>query len=258
MEKKPLNGAVLSARHSFMPNRLGYCGPDENEILLEACIQNKPSKKLVEVLRGFHGAFPYLRFLAEHNMSGDPFDYKVSEAYWIGNDLLGEIPPDAFYKHLMTRFGKKFSSEHVKKFFETRPYASFPHHSLHVFNAFSTMGTVPDSFASGTGPDDQVAQLMDRCRISWSQVIGSEGQDLTVEYTPLVRAEGKLSLGKPTSARVSRNVNGQDFLPGVRNGDWVSVHWGQACTTLNHHQVENLRRYTLASINIANRVPVPG
>ncbi len=253
-----MSGAVLSARHSFMPNRLGYCGPDENDVLLEACIQNKPSKRLVKVLRGFHGAFPYLRFLAEHNKSDDPFDYRVTEAYWIGNDLLREIPPDAFYKHLLERFNKKFPREHVKKFFDNSPYASFPHHSLHVFNAFSTMGTVPDSFASGKGTDDQVGQLMDKCRISWGHVTGIEDDDLVVDYTPLVRAEGKLSLGDRKRAKVSRSVNGENFLPDVKLGDWVSVHWGQACTTISHAQVGNLERYTRASMSIANKLPVPG
>jgi hypothetical protein len=141
-----------------MPNRLGFCGPDENEVIMEACVNNSPSSRLLEVLRGFQGAYPYLRFLAEHSGSGDPFHYQVTEAYWIGNDLLHDIPPDAFYKHLRKRFSAKFPREHVKKFFESRPYASFPHHSLHVFNAFSTMGTVPDSFASGKGPDAQVGQ----------------------------------------------------------------------------------------------------
>ena len=240
-----------------MPNRLGYCGPDDNEVIMEACVNNKPNTRLLEVLRGFQGAYPYLRFLAEHNGSGDPFDYQVTEAYWIGNDLLHDIPPDAFYKHLRKRFSAKFPREHVKKFFESKPYASFPHHSLHVFNAFSTMGTVPDSFASGKGPDAQVGQLMDMCRISWGRVLAVQDQDLVMEYQPVARHNGKLSLGPPVEMKVTRQVNGVDFLPDAKPGDWVSTHWGLACTTLSPAQIENLKKYTLASMRLANAVPVP-
>ncbi len=40
-----LHGAILAARHSFMPNRLGYCGPDENDVLFDALVNNKPTKE---------------------------------------------------------------------------------------------------------------------------------------------------------------------------------------------------------------------
>jgi hypothetical protein len=50
------DGAILAARHSFMPNRLGYCGPDENEVLLDACLKNQRSKQLIKTLEGFEGA----------------------------------------------------------------------------------------------------------------------------------------------------------------------------------------------------------
>ena len=40
VNSQPYDGAILAARHSFMPNRLGYCGPDENEILLD-CVCNQ-------------------------------------------------------------------------------------------------------------------------------------------------------------------------------------------------------------------------
>ncbi len=241
-----------------MPNHLGYCGPDENEVMMEACVNDKPSTLLVEVLRRFEGAYPYLRFLAEHSGSGNPFDYRVAEAYWIGNDTLQNIPPNAFYDHLQKRFSPKFSREHMKKFFETKPYASFPHHSLHVFNAFSTMGTVPDSFASGKGPDDKLSQLMDKCRISWGLVVDVQDQNLVMEYEPLQRKNGKLFLGPPVKTKVTKQVNGTDFLPDARPGYWVSTHWGLACTILSPVQVDNLKKYTLASMRIANAVPVPG
>ena len=78
---KNLNGAIFAARHSFMPNRLGYCGPDENDLLLDACLNNRPSDELINALKGFQAAYPYLRFIAQSQGLGDPFDYRAVEAY---------------------------------------------------------------------------------------------------------------------------------------------------------------------------------
>jgi hypothetical protein len=240
-----------------MPNRLGYCGPDENDVLFDALVRNKPTKELITALKGFQAAFPYLRFIAHSQGIDDPFDYRVVEAYWIGNDLLQNIAPNEFYDHLRKRFHKKFPKEHIKQLLQAQPFAAFPHHALHVFNAFSTMGTAPDSLASANGPDDKVAQLMDRCRISWGKVQGYENGSFLVEYEPVLRTNGKLRLGQAVQAEVLAEVQGQKFLDGVKPGDWISSHWGFACTLLSATQVANLRKYTLHDMALANMVPVP-
>jgi len=251
------DGAILAARHSFMPNRLGYCGPDENDVLLDACVNNRSSKPLIEALKGFQAAFPYLKFIAQSLGIDDPFNYRVVEAYWIGNDALQRIPLDGFYDHLRERLKAKFTKEQVKKLFEAQPYAPFPHHALHVFNAFSTMGTVPDSFATGTGPDDTVGKMMDKCKISWGRIIGPDDKgNLIVEYEPVERHDGKLSLGQPAKAKVAFEAQDRSFVNGAKPGDWISFHWGFACTTLTPLQVANLRKYTLADMALSNRVPI--
>jgi uncharacterized protein DUF6390 len=255
---KVIDGAILAARHSFMPNRLGYCGPDENDLLFDSCLTNKRNEQLVDALRGFQAAYPYIRFIAESLGAQDPLDYRAVEAYWIGNDFLQKISPGDFYDHLIARFKSKFPKEHIKKFFEAKPFAPFPHHALHVFNAFSTMGTVPESFASGAGTDETIGGLMDKCRISWGKVLeADEGGHLIVEYEPVQRLEGRLNLGKPVPTNVLAQVQGKSFVGGVRKGDWVSFHWGFACTILTPTQVANLRKYTLSDMAMANAVPVP-
>lgn len=258
MFSRNMEGSILAARHSFMPNLLGYCGPDENDVLFDACLSNKPSKQLIKALEAFQGAFPYLRFIAHSQGLGDPFDYRAVEAYWIGNDLLQNISPTGFYDHLKERLSKKFPKEQIKKLFEAQPYAAFPHHGLHVFNAFSTMGTVPDSFANASGPDDKVGGLMDKCRISWGRVLGADGKgNMIVEYEPVLRHEGELSLGRPVTTKVLAEVQGRSFVRDANPGDWISFHWGFACTTLTPTQVANLRKYTLSDIALTNMVPVP-
>jgi len=240
-----------------MPNRLGYCGPDENDVLFDALVNNTPTKKLLKALTGFKAAYPYLRFIAESQGFEDPFDYRAVEAYWIGNEVLKNIAPNEFYDHLRERFQKKFPKEHIKQLLKTQPFAAFPHHALHVFNAFSTMGTAPDALATANGPDDKVAQIMDKCRISWGKVIGWEDDHLLVEYEPVKRNDGKLYLGQPMRTKVLAEVQERSFVKDIKPGDWVSFHWGFACTTLTPQQVVNLRKYTLSDMSLANTVPVP-
>lgn len=241
-----------------MPNRLGYCGPDENDVLLDACLSNKPTEPLLKALKGFQAAYPYLRFIAQSLGADDPFDYRAVEAYWIGNDSLEKISPGEFYDHLRERLSVKFTKEQVKKLFDARPYAVFPHHALHVFNAFSTMGTVRDSLAYASGPDDEVGKMMDKCRISWGRVLAADEKgNLTVEYEPILRREGKLALGGPIKTSVMAEVQGRSFVNGAKLGDWISFHWGFACTVLTPAQVASLRKYTLADMALANEVPVP-
>jgi len=255
---KSIDGAILSARHSFQPNRLGYCGPDENDVLFEACLSNRRNDQLVKALQGFRAAYPYLRFIAESIGSQDPFDYRAAEAYWIGNDYLQKIGPADFYDHLTARFKSKFPKAHIKKLFETQTFAPFPHHALHVFNSFSTMGTAPESLTSGAGRDETVGALMDKCRISWGHVVEvNEAGDLAVEYEPVVRRGGKLSLDRPVPAKVLANVQGKSFVSGVKPGDWVSFHWGFACSILTPMQVASLRKYTVSDMVIANSAPPP-
>ena len=253
-----LDGAILAARHSFMPNRLGYCGPDENDVLLDACLNNRPSNQLLNALKGFQAAYPYLKFIAQSQGFDSPFDYRAVEAYWIGNDVLQNIAPNEFYDHLRERFAKKFPKEHVKKLFETKPFATFPHHALHVFNAFSSMSSSPEPLVNPIGArDDAVARLMDKCRISWGKVEGFENGTLHVKYEPVLRSEDQLRLGQPMETEVIAEVQGRSFINGVKVGDWVSFHWGFACAILTPVQVANLRKYTLSDMALANMVPVP-
>jgi len=253
-----LDGAILAARHSFMPNRLGYCGPDENDVLLDACLNNRPSNRLLNALKGFQAAYPYLKFIAQSQGFDSPFDYRAVEAYWIGNDVLQNIAPNEFYDHLRERFAKKFPKEHVKKLFETKPFATFPHHALHVFNAFSSMSSSPEPLVNPIGVrDDGVARLMDKCRISWGKVEGFENGTLHVKYEPVLRSEGQLGLGQPMETDVIAEVQGRSFVNGVKVGDWVSFHWGFACAILTPMQFANLRKYTLSDMALANMVPVP-
>ena len=98
---------------------------------------------------------------------------------------------------------------------------------------------------------------MDKCKISWGKIIGTDDKgNLIVEYEPVERHDGKLSLGQPAKAKVAFEAQGRSFVNGAKPGDWISFHWGFACTTLTPLQVANLRKYTLADMALSNRVPI--
>jgi hypothetical protein len=86
-----LGGPLRFARYAFMPNRLGYCGGDDNRALYDYVVASTADRGLAELLGRFSGAMPYLRLIARTTGIGDPFDPRVVEAYWIGNDLLMQV-----------------------------------------------------------------------------------------------------------------------------------------------------------------------
>jgi hypothetical protein len=80
----PLSGSLRFIRYAFMPNRLRYCGGDDNRTLFEYGIENAVDGGLNPLLRRFTGALPYLQLIASANGIADAFDPRVVEAYWIG------------------------------------------------------------------------------------------------------------------------------------------------------------------------------
>ena len=98
-----LDGPQLFARYAFMPNRLTYCGGDDNRALFDYCLAGVTDQGLLELLKQFSGAMPYLRLIARCNGLADPFDPRVVEAYWLGNELLRGVEIRALYDSLRNR-----------------------------------------------------------------------------------------------------------------------------------------------------------
>ena len=64
----PPSGLLLFIRYAFMPNNLGYCGGNENEVLFEHAVEGRPDPRLAPLLVKFTGAVPYLRTIAASHM----------------------------------------------------------------------------------------------------------------------------------------------------------------------------------------------
>jgi hypothetical protein len=236
-------GALLAGRFSFMPNRLGYCGPEENRAMLQYLADGHSDRGLEQILARFAGAFPYYSFIAAANGIPDPFHVDVIEAYWIGNALLQRAGVADLWHHLEERFAKRLPARLLRSVLGQVPPGARPHHNFHVF-----------SMPVRTGREGMCHSLetMDACRISWGRVVADHGDTLLVERRPLRLARDDVALGLPEPQSVLRRFDGRTFLAEIRPGDVVAVHWGCACYRLDARQLRWLAYYTRSHLALAN------
>ena len=239
---RSLQGPLRFVRYGFMPNRLRYCGGDDNRTLFEYGLAHVVDGGLSPLLRRFTGALPYLQLIARANNLADPFDDRVVEAYWIGNELLDGVEVRQLYDALLERFGKQLQGRTKELVLGKAPAGARPHHSFHVLDVHSRVGELDNSLA-----------LMENCRVSWGWVVCLEGAEAIVERQPLVLQDGKLMLGPARRDRMVRQVDGRGFADEAQPGDWVTLHWGWVCETINERQRRNLERYSLHHLGLANQ-----
>jgi len=237
-----LTGTLRFIRYGFMPNRLRYCGPDENATLLGYALAGSADPGLRPLLQQFEGALPYLKLIARANGLPDPFDERVVEAYWIGNSLLETVEVRQLYDTILQRVKPHLSGQALDWVLGKAPAGARPHHNFHVFDVYSRVGEFGHAL-----------QAMDQCRISWGQVEAVDGGELTVLRQGLAFIGGKLTLAEPAPERVTRQVDGHGFADDVRAGDWVALHWGWVCEVLTEQQQRALERYTRYHLALANQ-----
>ena len=236
------SGLLRFIRYAFMPNHLGYCGGRHSEVLLEHGSEGRADSRLAPLLAEFSGAMPYLRTIAGANGIGDPFDPRVVEAYWLGNDLLAGVEAGELYRSLEERFGRALPAGVRDQVLRKPPQGAKPYHLFHVVDVYRHLESDVVGMAA-----------MESCRVSWGQVTGVEKASLTVQRRPLVLVDGKLALGEPRAEVVAREVLDRGFVDTVAVGDWVSVHWGWACEVLGEGQRANLERWTVHHLALANQ-----
>lgn len=247
----PPSGLLLFIRYAFMPNNLGYCGGNENEILFEHAVEGRSDPRLAPLLGKFTGAVPYLRTIAAANGIGDPFDPRVVEAYWIGNELLDRVEAGDLYRSLEERFGAHLPAKLRDQVLRKPPAGAKPFHLFHVLDVYRHLevdGTAGRLAADGIG-----MAAMESCRISWGQVREVDGASVTVDRRPLVMVDGKLVLAEARAERVLRAFEGRGFADDLAAGDWVSVHWGWICERLDARRLANLQRASAGALALANR-----
>ena len=236
------SGLLAFIRYAFMPNHLGYCGGDDNDVLFEHAVAGRAERGLAPLLAKFTGAVPYLRTIAAANGIADPFDRRVVDAYWLGNDLLNGVEASALSRSLEERFGRQLTGRLREEVLRKPPEGARPHHLFHVLDVYRRLEAKEIGMAA-----------MESCRVSWGRVSAVEPAALEVERQPLVEREGKLALGPVTTERVLRTLSGQGFTDDVAVGDWVSIHWGWACEVLDRPRLAGLRHWSDHHLTLANQ-----
>jgi len=244
------DGVLFHAKHAFMPNSLGYCGPDEKGQIQRELEGNRSDEELVQTLQKFEAAYPFLKLIAKSS-GREVFDYSVPEAYWIGNGLLDRVPVSDFYSfsHHETR-GR--DPEKVREVFRRLDGVAPPHHTFYVMSTYAT-SAVPDGPNITNQAKRKLAEVVDNCRISWGTVRKVGKDELQVEVRRVDFDDGGLSLARPAVKRVRYNPEVRPFGT-VRAGDVVSIHWNYACDVLTPRQARNIARYTDTDIRLTNRL----
>ena len=265
------DGALLAARYAFMPNKLRYCGGDKNSEIFGYVAENASDQGLKELLEEFATMYPYLKLIAASNKIANPFDYKVVEAYWLGNDLLTNVDMKNFYRYLVDeqKLKSKFKPKLLEKVFGKITLGAKPHHSWYVFN-------IPKR--TGHYPVEHTIETMDKCRIAAAKVkktkilLLPEGErhevlrgwekikkikteiinKILIEYQPLVIKDNKLTLGDWTEKEVWCEINNQAFIGQPKVGDLVSLHWDWVCDFLTPDQTDNLNKWTKYNLALVN------
>ncbi len=241
-----MDGILRCTRYAFGPNRLHYCGPDKNSEIKAYINEEEEDAGLEHLISQFQTLYPYLKYIAQINDIKDPFDIRVVEAYWLGNNLLEKIDQKSFYRHLVEdqkikhkMGGKNFSLVEGKI-----GKGAMPHHSFHVLNIWKR-----------TGHDDRehTVETMDECRISWGKIVEIDGPSITVLTEPLLYSDKKLFLGTPAKRKLVRQLESEYDIEQIAVGNFVSIHWGVICEVITNEQVLNLKKYTLRNLTLANK-----
>lgn len=232
----------MAAVFSLPPNELGYCGPEVRPgktSLISKFLTGRPTdvKQIIELLSQFVVATAFYELIAVSNQLSNFFDSKVIEAYWIGNELLNNVPVEA----TRIMFHNKFApiNSLLGQNLERRiPQGSHPHHSLHVLSA----GPVnPNLTVSHT--------FMDNCLVKPGVVVNLTEGKATVTSRTLEKNRGKLLFKKSTTRSIKWNPC---LLPHLKVGDRIASHWATACLLISEKQADQLLQFTLSNLEAIN------
>jgi hypothetical protein len=240
-----MDGVLRCSRYAFGPNRLHFCGPDANREIWDYVNEGFTDFGLQKLLRGFETLYPYLDRIARSNSIPDPFDERVVDAYWIGNELLGHVDKQTLHTYFIDglRLKDKLPVQKFRLLEDRLGRGLLPSHNYHVLN-------VPKKMGHQEAEAD--ISFKDSCRVSWGKVVSVAGPKITIEYEPLVEVAGALALGTPAQKVLTRRLDADYDIDMLTPGQYVTLHWDIPCEVVDEKVVNRLRMYTLESIRIAN------
>lgn len=241
LRRTDCSGPELFVRYARPPNRLGYCGPDDTLLLDHLMAESTPERdELAESVHQFDGAYPYLELIAAAT-TRHPLNREVIEAYWTGNSLLGEVDTLLWGNSLDDRFRRRAGREWATVE-QAILLGGLPTHAFHVFCVYPWVGLL----RSGAG--SPALEVLDRCRISWGEVVGWSGDGALVSTRRLALVDDRLELAVPEVTVAAS----PPYLPPLGVGDVVSLHWDTACERLSAPRLNALQRIHRVHLAMAN------
>lgn len=239
MNKK--EGLKLAIRYSIVPCHLGLCGPlnDAEKKDLDDFLKDKKIaiKKIIKILEKIKDAHKYCQKIAKENDIEDMYDYRIIEAYWLGNSLLSKLNNKWYhnfhvYQVAVLAPAKLRDTCRISwgQIIEVNP----PTFSRDI-------ESYEENLKSSPPPAIRPQNILKGGRIKKDKNI------LIVEYEPIVKQGEKFVFAKEKKKkRVSWD---KKILPeNIKIGDYISIHWNTAIEKLSKKRLANLKRYTVLSI----------
>ena len=167
------------------------------------------------------------------------------EAYWIGNDLLDAVDPQAFAVEMRRRFGAEIGADWAALDHEARRHDARAHHSFQVFVVYPWVRLL--------GRGDTALHVLDRCRIRSGRVVEVDGDTVIVRVRPLTWDGRMLALGDPVQERSRWSQTDRSLAGPVTAGETVALHWDWVCDRLTTAQDDELTRRTQRQLALTNR-----
>lgn len=247
-----MSGINLFLKYAYAPNIRGFCGLREIEIIQDGLF-SKDAGQITDMnsaLDSFTGAVPYLRLIASANNIQDSFDQRVVEAYWLGNDLLNKVSVSGLYSHVRDRFKSKVSLKTIDLIAGQAARGAKPHHSYHVFDAFSKTGGF-----ERLGLSDIVLNRIDECRIGWGifeKYTDDTKSQIIVKYRQISSLATHYSQLATQKKTISNEIEGQKLFLDLQTGDIVTFHWSRICDVIPKVQADRLSAWTLYHLKLVN------
>jgi hypothetical protein len=223
----------LLSRFSLGPNQLGYCGRNTATGKLKHCVVKGDTLGVARELEKFIVLHPYLQTIA--SVAGkSKFSYSVAEAFWLGNSELEKAKPEHYDKLLGYFRAQGVPEWLVAELERKRPKKFIP---LHLFQILH----VGVGRASGSVPFN--LESINNCMVRWGRVLTLNRKNKMVRVKLNSLAKGKTGRYRLiTKTEEPRYVPG--FVPGMKTGDPIAVHWGLVTKVLTATEVRNLEKWT--------------
>ena len=234
------DGAQLCARFAYKPSFLRLCGNDLSSRAAYNCIVNGGDSAFRESLSSYRVLYPYLKIISDkHHL--DILDFKVAEAYWIGNELTEDYSRrdfSKFLKYLKQQGTPKEFIHLIKSEFDRRGMDFLPHHSFNVF----FIGNV-DNPVNSTARID----FMNNCLIRTGKVISMSEKGVEVETKRMIKNVAQPSfVSRIESAEVDYKL-----IQPFEISSFIALHWNSVSSVLTQKQSESLEYYNSRLLEIS-------